>query len=106
MEIKRYYTHRGGKTNPAFGLIADVTFTVPDGEYTFDGKVIHPRGVEHLMNFCLQTLQDVYAGASDKGDAVVMCLAPGNQAIKRQINTRSPLKVLLGYANVKKGFRK
>ncbi len=70
MEIKRAYTHRGGKTNPAFGRIADVIFTAPDGEYKFDGKVIHARGVEHLLNFCLQTLQDVYAGATDKADAV------------------------------------
>ena len=70
MEIKRTYTHRGGKTNVAFGHIADMVFVAPDGEYTFNDKVIHPRGVEHLMNFCLQTLQDVYAGASDHADAV------------------------------------
>ena len=70
MEIKRTYTHRGGKTNDAFGHIADMVFIAPDGEYTFNGEVIHPRGVEHLMNFCLQTLQDVYAGATDKADAI------------------------------------
>ena len=70
MEIKRSYDHRGGKTNIAFGHIADMVFTAPDGEYKFDGLPIHPRGVEHLMNFCLQTLQDVYAGATDKADAI------------------------------------
>ena len=70
MEIKRTYPHRGGKTNVAFGHIADMVFVAPDGEYTFNGEVIHPRGVEHLMNFCLQTLQDVYAGATDKADAI------------------------------------
>ncbi len=70
MEIKRAYDHRGGKTNPAFGHIADVVLTVPEGEWTLDGKVIHNRGVEHFVNFCLQSLQDVYAGASDHADAV------------------------------------
>lgn len=42
----------------------------------------------------------------DKGDAVVMCLAPGNKAVKRQINSRrSEPKVNLAYANAKKGRR-
>jgi len=41
----------------------------------------------------------------DKGDAVVMCLAPGNRAVKRQINERrgSAPKVILGYAAAKRG---
>ena len=42
----------------------------------------------------------------DKGDAVVMCLAPGNLAIKREINSRRPGKVILGYAHTKKGYRR
>lgn len=42
----------------------------------------------------------------DKGDAVVMCLAPGNLAVKRQINgSRSAPRVVLAYANAKKGRR-
>jgi hypothetical protein len=44
----------------------------------------------------------------DKGDAVVMCLAPGNKAVKRQINNTSrsgPPKVQLGYAGAKRGRR-
>jgi hypothetical protein len=42
----------------------------------------------------------------DKGDAVVMCLAPGNRAVKRQINNRrAEPKVVLAYANAKRGRR-
>lgn len=42
----------------------------------------------------------------DRGDAVVMCLAPGNTAVKRSINQghRAP-KVILGYANAKGKLR-
>lgn len=42
-----------------------------------------------------------------KGDAVVMCLSEGNLAVKRQLSTggRQP-KVILGYANAKKGSRR
>jgi len=38
----------------------------------------------------------------DKGDAVVMCLAPGNTAVKRRLNASPSKKVLLGYASAKK----
>ncbi|MFW5926422.1 MAG: hypothetical protein ACOCSR_00075 [Wenzhouxiangella sp.] len=45
----------------------------------------------------------------DKGDAVVMCLAPGNQAVKRQLSASgsqpSRLKAVLGYAKVKRKGR-
>jgi hypothetical protein len=42
----------------------------------------------------------------DKGDAVVMCLAPGNRAVRREQSGRgSPPKVILAYANAKKGRR-
>lgn len=42
----------------------------------------------------------------DKGDAVVMCLAPGNQAVKRQLTAyKSTPKAILGYTNAKKGRR-
>jgi hypothetical protein len=41
----------------------------------------------------------------DKGDAVVMCLAPGNQAVRREINRSSAPKVVLGYSNSKRGRR-
>jgi hypothetical protein len=39
----------------------------------------------------------------DKGDAVVMCLAPGNQAVKRQLSQRkAPPKVIVGYQSAKR----
>jgi hypothetical protein len=42
----------------------------------------------------------------DKGDAVVMCLAPGNQAVKREIGRRSGgIKVHLAYPNAKRRHR-
>jgi len=37
----------------------------------------------------------------DKGDAVVMCLAPGNAAVKRKLGSVSQPKVILGYKNAK-----
>jgi hypothetical protein len=41
----------------------------------------------------------------DKGDAVVMCLAPGNKAVKRQVNASNrggaAPKAILGYAKAK-----
>ena len=40
----------------------------------------------------------------DRGDAVVMCLDPGNRAVQRQINSRrTPGKINLGYASAKRG---
>ena len=38
----------------------------------------------------------------DRGESVVMCVAPGDQAIKRDLVRRSPPKVILGYANAKR----
>lgn len=40
----------------------------------------------------------------DRGEAVVMCLAPGNAAVRRQMTRRSPPRVILGYANAKKHY--
>ena len=44
----------------------------------------------------------------DKGDAVVMCLAPGNRAIKRQMNSwvSNKPKIQLGYSSAKRRTRK
>ena len=39
----------------------------------------------------------------DKGDAVVMCLAPGNSAVKRHLGQGRQPKVILGYSNTKRG---
>lgn len=41
----------------------------------------------------------------DRGEAVVMCLSPGDQAVKRDFTRRSPPKVVLGHASAKKGRR-
>ncbi len=39
----------------------------------------------------------------DRGEAVVMCLAPGDQAVRRQGNQRRTApKVVLAYANAKR----
>lgn len=40
-----------------------------------------------------------------KGDVVVMCLSEGNAAIKRNLNGYRAPKVVLGYANAKRGRR-
>ena len=39
----------------------------------------------------------------DRGEAVIMCLAPGEQAVLREFNRTKPLNVKLGYAIAKKG---
>jgi len=41
----------------------------------------------------------------DRGEAVVMCLVPGDQAVRRSLTRRSPPKVILGYANAKRKTR-
>ena len=38
----------------------------------------------------------------DRGEAVVMCVAPGDSAIKRSLTRRSPPKVILAYASAKR----
>lgn len=39
----------------------------------------------------------------DRGESVVMCLAPGNQAVKREMKRHSAPRVVLGYASAKRG---
>lgn len=41
----------------------------------------------------------------DRGEAVIMCLAPGDQAILRDFKRAKPLVAKLGYANTKRGRR-
>lgn len=41
----------------------------------------------------------------DRGEAIVMCLSPGDQAIRRDFMRRTPPKVILGHAKAKKGRR-
>jgi hypothetical protein len=40
----------------------------------------------------------------DRGEAVVMCLAPGDAAVKRALTRSAPPKVVLGYANAKRHY--
>lgn len=61
--IKREYDHK------TLGHIGAVTLTVPDGEWTLDGKVLPAASVEYLANFALQCLQDAYAGADTLAEA-------------------------------------
>lgn len=70
MEIKRSFDHRGGKSKEAFGNIGSVTLTVPDGVWTLNGQALPFASAEYLATFALQSLQDAYAGAETKADAV------------------------------------
>jgi hypothetical protein len=40
--------------------------------------------------------------STNKGDAVVMCLAPGNQAVRRQISGSRPPPRVIGTAEARK----
>ncbi len=84
-------------------LLADLSS--PTFEITRAGVKIEPK----------DDIKKRLGRSPDKGDAVVMCLAPGYQAIKREQRSlgmvdqeqaqawRKPLKVKLGYAGAKRG---
>lgn len=74
-------------------LLADLAS--PTFEITRSGVKLEPK----------EDIKKRLGRSPDKGDAVVMCLAPGNLAVKRTTGRTKPLKVQLGYANAKKGRR-
>ena len=75
-------------------LLADLT--TPTFEVKTNGILIEDK----------EKIKKRLGRSPDKGDAVVMCLAPGNKAVRRQINRRGTQpKVQLGYASTKKGRR-
>lgn len=70
VEIKREFEHRGGKTNAGFGRIGSVTLVAPATGWKLNGKTLPFASVEYLANFALQNLQDKYAGAQSRDEAV------------------------------------
>ncbi len=62
--------------------------------------VLKPNGIQ------IEAKEDIkkrIGRSPDRGEAVVMCLAPGNQAVKREMRRHSAPRVVLGYANAKRG---
>ena len=62
-------------------------------------KVLHNSGI---MIEPKEDIRKRLGRSPDKGDAIVMCLAPGDKAVKRAIGTRQPPKVKLGYQQFKR----
>lgn len=61
--------------------------------------VLKPNGIQ------IESKEDIkkrIGRSPDRGEAVVMCLDPGDQAVVRSLKRRSPPKVLLAYAGAKK----
>lgn len=57
--------------------------------------MLKPNGIQ------IESKEDIkkrIGRSPDRGEAVVMCLAPGDHAVKRAMTRRSPPKVILGYA--------
>lgn len=71
-------------------LLADLTAPT----WTLKTKGILLESKDHI--------RDRLGRSPGKGDAVVMCMAPGNSAVKRAFNGGQAPKVVLGYANRRK----
>lgn len=63
-----YETHNHSKLGS--GRIGVVALECNISDVTLNGKPVAERGVHHLLNFALQSLQDAYAGATDMADAI------------------------------------
>jgi hypothetical protein len=62
--------------------------------------ILKPNGIQ------IEAKEDIkkrIGRSPDRGEAVVMCLAPGNQAVKREMKRHSGPRVVLAYANAKRG---
>lgn len=62
--MERIYTHR------TFGQIGKVELVVPEGKWTLDGKELPAVSVAAFVRHSLQILQDAYAGAKNKDEAL------------------------------------
>lgn len=63
--------------------------------------VLKPNGIQ------IEAKEDIkkrIGRSPDRGEAVVMCLAPGDQAVVRNMKRRTPPKVILAYANAKRHY--
>ena len=61
--------------------------------------MLKPNGIQ------IESKEDIkkrIGRSPDRGEAVVMCLAPGDRAVRRALTRRAPPKVILAYANAKK----
>ena len=71
-------------------LLADLT--APTFEVRTSGILIESK----------EAIRKRLGRSTNKGDAVVMCLAPGNRAVRRQLSAhRAPPRTILAYANAK-----
>jgi len=61
--------------------------------------ILKPNGIQIESK---EEIKKRIGRSPDRGEGVVMCLAPGNQAVKRALTRRAPPKVILAYANAKK----
>jgi hypothetical protein len=74
-------------------LLADLT--APTFEVRTSGILIESK----------EAIRKRLGRSTNKGDAVVMCLQPGNKAVERALRAnRPPPKVILGYPQAKKHF--
>jgi hypothetical protein len=73
-------------------LLADLT--APTYEPTARGILVEDK----------KKIRERIGRSPGRGDAVVMCLAHGNQAVKRALARRAAPNVILGYANAKKHY--
>jgi hypothetical protein len=60
---------------------------------------IRPNGIQIEPK---QKMKERIGRSPDRGEAVVMCLSPGDQAVRRSMARRNPTKVVLAYASAKR----
>ncbi|MCK9549130.1 terminase [Aquamicrobium sp.] len=79
----------------------------PDNEMKADLAsfrwVLKPNGIQ------IESKEDIkkrIGRSPDRGEAVCMCLAPGDQAVTRAVRRHSPPKVILAYQNSKRSYSK
>lgn len=69
--VNRNFEKRAAKDGSTAGFkIGSITSDWEIGTVTINGQVVPEKGVEHLLNFAFQSLQDAYAGQTVETDAV------------------------------------
>ena len=70
VNVNRAFEKRASKdgTQPGF-RVGNIESTWEVGAVTINGQEVSAKGVEHLLNFAFQSLQDAYAGSENETDA-------------------------------------
>lgn len=89
VNVNRAFDKRASKDGTVSAYrIGTIESTWEIGAVTINGAEISSRGVEHLLNFAFQSLQDAYAGSENETDAVAAWGDKLNRIINGTIGAR------------------